>query len=285
MGVGQVAAAQPGRGPDGRRRQPPSDHHRPDGAGGDADHAPPGPSALPPRWGARPRAAAPRRRARRRVPAAGVDAGQPRGPAGCVRRRGRARRADDGSRRPLDRRAAPLPDAGVGARRGLRGHARPALLRGRGRAGAAVGAAARGLGRRRRRTTAGEPGLHGSAEPRRRRVRGHQAHLAPALAGGAAARADRRRRGRPARHARPQGSGPGGHGPARPVCRCDGFRKVGAPAHPRPRPRGHALLRDAELRTRRLQGRCDVRGHGPDAARRGRHHEPRGRPDACRPHG
>ena len=107
----------------------------------------------------------------------------------------------------------------------------------------------------------------------------------PRSVGRAAAGADRRRRGRPAGHAGPQGGRAGGHGPARSVRRRDRFRQVGAAAHAGARPRGHALLGDAELRPRGLQGRCDLRRHVADAARRGGHHQPGGRPDAGRPHG
>ncbi len=89
---------------------------------------------------------------------------------------------------------------------------------------------------------------------------------------------------RAAGRARHQGVGAGRHGPARAGHRRHRFGQVRAAAHARAGARAHPLVRDAELRPRRLQGRCDVRQPGRPAAHVRDHHEPRGRTDPRRPH-
>ena len=92
---------------------------------------------------------------------------------------------------------------------------------------------------------------------------------------------------RPGRHvgrAGLQGVRARGHGPARPGHRRDRFRQERAAAHDRGRARGHALLRGAQLRPGRLQGRRDVRLAGRAAAHQRGDHQPGRRAAAGRPH-
>ena len=83
---------------------------------------------------------------------------------------------------------------------------------------------------------------------------------------------------------RHQGVRPAGHGPARPGHRRHRLRQVRAPAHPGARPGDDPLVRDAQLRAGRLQGRRDLRRHVRHAARLGGDHQPRRRAHPGRPH-
>ncbi len=159
---------------------------------------------------------------------------------------------------------------------GLRGHGRPRT--------AAVPPAYERRERARAERAEREPhhdlpaGHQGPDAPR------HRHDVAYACPAQPAAGADRRRRRRTAGRDGHQGVGPGRHGAARPGHRRDRLRQVRTAAHARPRARGDALLRGAQLRPGRLQGRCDLPRPGRSPARRGGHHQPGGRASAGRPH-
>ena len=128
-------------------------------------------------------------------------------------------------------------------------------------------------------------GARRPARPRRPAGPRRGAVLAPEAGHRAAARAAGHRPARRAGRARPEGVRRGRHGPARPGHRRHRLGQERAAAHPGHRAGRHALLRDAQPRADRLQGRRDVRRHGRPAAHLRGHHQPRRRPHPGRPHG